>query len=53
MTNSFKNIRTEFRTKVNLNKEECIEVATPFVKCALLSTLKHKHKCNGHWEGYD
>jgi hypothetical protein len=28
-TNNFKNRRAEFRAKVNLNKEQCIEVIPP------------------------
>jgi hypothetical protein len=38
--------RTEFRTKVNLNKKECIEDASLYIKCAILTPPKQENGSN-------
>jgi hypothetical protein len=49
-TDTLQKKRTEFRTKVNLSKEECIKMIPPFLKVSNLIALEHKHICNGQGE---
>jgi ribosomal protein L32 len=37
--------RTEFRTKLNLNKERDTSY---YLRSTILTALKDNHKCNGH-----
>jgi hypothetical protein len=52
--NDFHKRRTEYGTKVNLKMEECIRVVPPppiaYVRSDILTDLKYKGNCNGHWE---
>jgi hypothetical protein len=48
-TMSFQKRRTEFRTKVNLNKKQCISVMLPLAEDVHFYVFLSE--CNGHSEG--
>jgi hypothetical protein len=52
MTNRMKNTRREYRTKVNLKEDQCIEMVPP-LKYAILKVVKDNHNNNGHGERDD